>query len=212
MLDEKSHAPSLGHARHAFLNSLCGAGKHDGKAVMGREVALSPGAERTWGIIKAEGNAYWLIRRYPGCADHVGTWALVFPWVFQLQGQERATVTYPSHPSNTQRILEIGGKVSNHYFLILKILPVPSFLSLHVKYSPAPFKILFLAYKKKKLVLEIYIQNKIYKMEQNLHPLPFFSIPAHWPVQPWPFKVLYSVLFLIEADKDVLMGHQTASY
>lgn len=47
MLDEKSHAPSLGHARHAFLNSLCGAGKHDGKAVMGREVALSPGAERT---------------------------------------------------------------------------------------------------------------------------------------------------------------------
>lgn len=151
MLDEKSHAPSLGHARHAFLNSLCGAGKHDGKAVMGREVALSPGAERTWGIIKAEGNAYWLIRRYPGCADHVGTWALVFPWVFQLQGQERATVTYPSHPSNTQRILEIGGKVSNHYFLILKILPVPSFLSLHVKYSPAPFKILFLAYKKKNL-------------------------------------------------------------
>ena len=47
MLDEKSYAPSLGHARHAFLNSLCGAGKHDSKAVMGREVALSLGAERT---------------------------------------------------------------------------------------------------------------------------------------------------------------------
>lgn len=103
----------------------------------------------------------------------------------------------------------LEGKVSYHCILILKILLYTSFLSLHRKHSPAPFEIPFLAYKK--IALEIYIGNEIHKMEQNLHPPYFFSFPSHQPVQPWPFKVLYSVLSLIEGYPEVLTGHQTAS-
>lgn len=35
MHDEKSHSPSLGHARHAFLNALGGTRKVDGKKAAG---------------------------------------------------------------------------------------------------------------------------------------------------------------------------------
>lgn len=108
MRDEISHSvvrsfkPAILHFPWRVYNSKVGekAGQEGGSTFFQ--------AGCTWGVIEAKGDANWLIRRYPGCADHVGTWAFAFPWVFQLWGQERAMVTLPNVlPLNTQRPLEI---------------------------------------------------------------------------------------------------------
>lgn len=153
--------PIIRSCEHATLNfpQRRGIGKDAGKVGYEGDNASSR-AEYTWGVIEAKGDAYRLVSRYPGCADHVGTWASAFSWVFQLWQQERAIVTLSSIiPLNTQRPLEITGeviKLSKHYLLILKILLVLSFLFLRQKYLPAPFKsFFFLA--QEKIAFAIYI-------------------------------------------------------